>query len=59
MNTALVIGGLGLAFVAIAPAIKSRKSARDAAREYFAAARQRAIEYRLAARARAADSSGE
>jgi hypothetical protein len=53
MNTALLIGSLGLALAAIGPAIKRRKSARESEREYFAAARRRAITYRLAAKERA------
>lgn len=56
MKTALIIGGLGVALAAYAPAMRAlrkRKDSRMTDQEYFAAARRRAIGYRLAAKARA------
>ncbi|MGZ9075657.1 MAG: hypothetical protein ACXW13_07750 [Burkholderiaceae bacterium] len=55
MNTALIIGGLGIALVVITPALRglrSRSGTRMSDEEYFAAARKRAISYRLAKSAR-------
>jgi hypothetical protein len=63
MKTILIIGGAGIALVALAPAVRAlrlRKAARMTDQEYFAAARQRAISYRLAAaKARAAKNTGD
>jgi hypothetical protein len=47
MNTALLIGGLGLALAVLGPVVRSRRNARTSDREYFAAARKRAIAHRL------------
>ena len=52
MKDALIISGLGLALVAITPALRrafrSRSGSKMNDEEYFAAARKRAISYRLA-----------
>jgi hypothetical protein len=59
MNTALLIGGLGLALAVLGPVVRSRRNARASEREYFAAARRRAIAHRLSAVARTRKSADE